>query len=452
MVSHDHASEQAQGQKRRRGMVLTAQGWHRLQAAELLAAAREVGSSHYTLEQLSERTGLSTKTLTKVRRRQHPVDQPTLVAYFEAFGLLLEASDYVSQEAEDSATLAVLTGLLQAPLKGQLPMDSPFYLYRASAEKLLTREIFQPGALIRVRAPRQYGKTSLVARGLSQAEAHGFRTAVVSLQLADREVLSNLSQFLQWLCFVVGKSLGLPNRLEELWSPIFGSNYSCTDYFESYLLPAAESPLLLVLDEVNVLFSYPEVAADFFGMLRAWYERSRHSTDGSEVWQKLRLVIIYSTEVFLPLNVHQSPFNVGLLITLPAFTEAQVQELAVRYGLTHPEQYTAELIRLLGGHPYLTQLALFHLSQQSGDLGHFLATVTTPNSIFDSHLRQQLGYLEEQPDLKAAMRQVVLSQKGVVLYPTQAFKLQGVGLIQFQAQLAVCSCQLYQHYFLQLFS
>ncbi|HEY9658163.1 MAG TPA: AAA-like domain-containing protein, partial [Allocoleopsis sp.] len=309
-----------------------------------------------------------------------------------------------------------------------------------------------PGALIRVRAPRQYGKTSLAARGLSQAEDQGIRTAVVSLQLADRQVLSNLSQFLQWLCFVVGKSLGLPNRLEDLWSPIFGSNYSCTDYFESYLLPAAESPLLLVLDEVNVLFSYPEVAADFFGMLRAWYERSRHSTEGSEVWQKLRLVIIYSTEVFLPLNVHQSPFNVGLLITLPAFTAAQVQELAVRYGITRPEQYAAELIKLLGGHPYLTQLALFHLSQQSEDLDHFLATATTPNSIFDSHLRQQLGYLDEQPDLKAAMRQVVLSKEGVVLYPTQAFKLQGVGLIQFQEQLAVCSCQLYQHYFLQLFN
>jgi transcriptional regulator with XRE-family HTH domain len=448
----DNASEQSQSQRRRRGIVLSAQGWQRLQAAELLAAAREIGDSHYTLEQLSERTGLSTKTLTKVRRRQNPVDQPTLAAYFEAFGLLLEPDDCISQEAGSEAPMSLLTGLLQTPLKGQLSLDSPFYIYRSSTEKLFAREIFQPGALIRVRAPRQYGKTSLVAQGLGQAEDHRFRTVVVSLQLADREVLSNLSQFLQWLCLMVGKSLGLPNRLEELWSPIFGSNYSCTDYFESYLLEADPSPLLLVLDEVNVLFNYPEVASDFFGMLRAWYERSRHSTEDSKIWQRLRLVIVYSTDVFLPLNVHRSPFNVGLLIVLPPFTEAQVQELAARYGLVNPEHCATALIQLLGGHPYLTQLALFHLSQQQEDLSHVLATATAPTSVFDSHLRLQLGYLEEHPDLKEAMRQVVLSDNGVVLYPPQAFKLQGVGLVRFQDQRAVCSCQLYQNYFQQLFN
>jgi len=451
VASHDHV-EQPQSSRRRRGIVLSAQGWQRLQAAELLAAARDNGDSHYTLDQLSERTGLSTKTLTKVRRRQNPVDQPTLAAYFEAFGLILEPDDYIPQEAGSKASGSILAELLQTPLKGQLSLDSPFYIHRSSSEKLFAREIFLPGALIRVRAPRQYGKTSLVARGLGQSEDHGFRKAVVSLQLADREVLNNLSQFLSWLCLMVGKSLGLPNRLEELWSPIFGSNYSCTDYFESYLLPSDPNPLLLVLDEVNVLFNYPEVASDFFGLLRAWYERSRHSTDGSEIWQRLRLVIVYSTDVFLPLNVHQSPFNVGLLIVLPPFTAAQVQELATRYGLTNPEQAAAALIELLGGHPYLTQLALFHLSQQQEDLSHFLATATTPTSVFDSHLRLQLGYLDEHPDLKDAMRQIVLSSEGAVLYPSQAFKLQGVGLVQFQDQRAVCSCQLYQQYFQQLLS
>lgn len=450
MASRNTVPERSQVQKRRRGIILSTQDWQRLQAAELLVAARENGGNAYTLEQLSDRTGLSTKTLIKVRRRQNPVDQPSLSSYFAAFGLSLTADDYLTQEPDSDASSPVLAGLLRAPLKGQLSLDSPFYIYRAPTEKLFTQEIFQPGALIRVRAPRQFGKTSLIAQGLSQAEEHGLRTAVVSLQLADREVLSQLNQFLQWLCLMVGKSLGLPNRLEELWNPIFGSNYSCTDYFESYLLPADDAPLLLVLDEVNVLFSYPEVAADFFSMLRAWYERSRHSTDASDIWQKLRLVIVYSSDVFLPLKVHQSPFNVGLLVMLPPFTESQVQELALRYGLTPSEQYAAELTRLVGGHPYLTQLAFFHLSQKQEDLHHFIDTAIAPVSVFDSHLRQQWSYLEAQPDLKAALQQVVLSREGAVLHPAQAFKLQGVGLIRFQNQLAFCSCQLYQQYFSQL--
>lgn len=449
VASSDDFSEQSPSQKRRRGVILSSQGLQRLQAAEYLSAARDNAGNPYTLEQLSDRTGISTKTLTKVRRRQNPVDQPTLAAYFNTFGLSLGVDDYISQEPDLDASMAILSSLLQTPLKGQLALDSPLYIYRPPAEKLLIKEIVQPGALIRIRAPRQFGKTSLIARGLNQAQENGFRTAVVSLQLADSTVFESLSQFLQWLCVMVSRSLGLPHRLDEFWNPLFGSSYSCNDYFESYLLPAAESPLLLVLDEVNVVFNYPKIAADFFGMLRAWYERSRHNTEGSEIWQKLRLVIVYSSDVFLPLNVHQSPFNVGLLITLSPFTQEQVQELAIRYGLTPPETYASELVKLVGGNPYLTQLALFHLSQEKITLDELLETVTTPESIFDSHLRQQLGYLEEHPELKEAMQQVVLNPNGVELHPTKAFKLQGVGLIRFQNQFSLPSCELYHKYFSQ---
>ena len=109
-------------------------------------------------------------------------------------------------------------------------------------------------------------------------------------------------------------------------------------------------------------------------------------------------------------------------------------------------------MKLVGGNPYLTQLALFHLSQQQVTLTQLRERLTTSESIFDSHLRQQLGYLEQHPELKDAMRKVVQSPDGVELHPTQAFKLQGVGLIRFQNQLAIASCELYQNYFTQVLS
>lgn len=127
VVSTDDFSEQSLSQKRRRGVLLNPQGWQRLQAAEYLSAARDNAGSPYTLEQLSDRTGLSTKTLTKVRHRQKPVDQPTLAAYFKTFGLSLEADDYISQEPDADASMAIWAGLLQTPLKGQLAVDFPFY-------------------------------------------------------------------------------------------------------------------------------------------------------------------------------------------------------------------------------------------------------------------------------------------------------------------------------------
>lgn len=394
------------------------------------------------------------RTLTKIRRRQQLVDQPSLAAYFEAFGLVLNSEDYLRQfspfaDPHGLGTSDILDHLPPVPLNGQLTKDSPFYIYRTPAEALLIRELSQAGALVRVKAPRQFGKTSLVARGLSHAETAGFRTAVVSLQLADQGVFSNLNQFLRWLCTLVTRSLGLADRVEESWNSLLGASYSCNDYFESHLLPAADTPFLLVLDEVNQLFHYPELAIDFFGLLRAWYEQSRHSpyphAEDNE-WQKLRLVIIYSTDIFVKLPIHQSPFNVGLLIELPELTLEQVQDLVSRYHLIPVEPYASQLLRLLGGHPYLTQLSLFHLSHQYS-LEQFSQTATAPNSIFRSHFNQQLGYLEAHPELKEAMRQVVTSPKGAELYPTIALKLYGVGLIRFEQERAVARCELYQDYF-----
>ncbi|NJO80070.1 MAG: hypothetical protein HC827_17170 [Cyanobacteria bacterium RM1_2_2] len=448
MRSSNHLSDSSQPQKRRRGFILSVQGWQRLQAAEVCSASQDNQNKPYTLEQLSERTGLSVRTLTKIRRRQQPVDQPSLAACFAAFGLVLEADDLIRQisDADPTPIADPPERLLQVPLKGQLPVDSLFYIYRAPAETLLTREIAQSGALIRVKAPKQFGKTSLVARGLAQAESVGFRTAVVSLQLADSTVFGSVSQFLRWLCAMVTRSLGLADRVEEFWNPLLGGSYSCNDYFESYLLPASASPFLLVLDEVNVLFQYPEVSADFFGMLRAWHEQSRHDSETGE-WQKFRLVLVYSTEIFVPLPIHQSPFNVGLLIELSGFTQEQVQALVTRYRIASAEPYAAQLLNLLGGHPYLTQLALFHLSHQRITLNELIQTVAMPNSIFSSHFNQQFGYLEAHPELKEAMRQVVLSPTGVELYPTIGLKLRGMGLIRFQNEFAVSSCVLYQNYF-----
>lgn len=119
--------------KRKRGVILSLQGWQRLQAAEQLAAARYNSGCAFTLEQLSEQTQLSTKTLAKVRHRQKPVDRLTLADYFGAFGLTLTPDDYLNQEFANPQSEALLDSLRQAPLKGQLVPDSPPYVYRPLA-------------------------------------------------------------------------------------------------------------------------------------------------------------------------------------------------------------------------------------------------------------------------------------------------------------------------------
>ena len=287
--------------KRKRGIILSAKGWQRLQSAE----QRSIGQSNlgkaFTLQELSERTGLSPNTLARVRSRKVAVDQQTLENYFRAFDLTLGLDDYADSES-------TIVGIRQPVLlSGQLPLDSAFYVQRSPIESMCYDAILQPGALLRIKAPRQMGKTSLVARVLAQAREQQFATAITSLQLADSTVFTDLKRFLQWFCAIVSQNLGLPNQVDKYWDDLFGNSYNCTNYFEKYILAEIETPLALAFDEVDVVFDYPDIATDFFGMMRAWYEKARYGDGRSDLWQKLRLVLVHSTEVYVPLNIHQSP-------------------------------------------------------------------------------------------------------------------------------------------------
>lgn len=99
-------------------------------------------------------------------------------------------------------------------------------------------------------------------------------------------------------CASITYELNLPEKLDDYWKGVLGSKNKCTNYFQRYLLPAINSPVAIGLDEVDEVFKHPIIAADFFGLLRAWHERSKNET----VWKNLRLVIVHSKEVYIPLN------------------------------------------------------------------------------------------------------------------------------------------------------
>ena len=83
-----------QRSKRQRGVILSPVGWQRLQEAQEKSEKEASHRHSFTLEELNETTGLSPHTLTKIRRRQIPVDKRSLEDYFSAFNLTLTTSDY----------------------------------------------------------------------------------------------------------------------------------------------------------------------------------------------------------------------------------------------------------------------------------------------------------------------------------------------------------------------
>ncbi|MEM1279828.1 MAG: AAA-like domain-containing protein, partial [Cyanobacteria bacterium P01_H01_bin.152] len=212
---------------------------------------------------------------------------------------------------------------------GPVPINSRLYIERPPIETRTFAEVVKPGSLIRLKGPRQMGKTSLLRRILHEAKSHGIRVVPLSLHRVDQATLQDLDRFLRWFCANVSHQLGIPPRLDDFWNADIGSKVSCTLYLEEYLLKQLEQPLAIALDEVNELFQFSQISTEFLPLLRSWYEDAKEI----EEWRKVRWILSHATDIYVPLQIKQSPFNVGLSIPLPEFTIPQIQDLVERHGL-----------------------------------------------------------------------------------------------------------------------
>ena len=333
---------------------------------------------------------------------------------------------------------------------GAVPLDSTFYIERPPIEQLIYQEISKPGSVIRIKAPKHMGKSSLLVRLIDYAKRSGYDTVYLDFLQADEEIFTSLDKILRWFCANVSRQLQLKPMLDDYWDEEIGSKVSCTIYFQGYLLSQIDSPLVLALNEVNRLFEYPKIAQEFLTLLRSWHEEAKQN----HIFQKLRLVVVHSTEVYITLNIKQSPFNVGLPIQLPEFTSEQVLSLARRHGLNWTDgnvetrNFASLLMAMVGGHPYLVRLALYHLvNSDQKSLDQLLQEAPTITGIYHNYLQSHLATLQKNPELATALKKVITAQDGVQLDHILAYKLESMGLVKLDGNQCTLSCELYRKYF-----
>lgn len=317
----------------------------------------------------------------------------------------------------------------------------PHYIDRPPTEQRCFDAIVLPGSLIRIKAPQKMGKTWLLNRILNYAEQQDYYTVPINLMRIEEAVLQDLDRFLKFFSSRVSRRLQLDRQIEQYWDAGLGSNTSCTEYFEEYILANCDRPILLALDNADRLFPYGEVAANFFSLLRAWYEDARILED----WQKLRLVIAHSTDIYPTLNINRSPFNVGLAVDLSEFTQEQVTALVQAQTATADIQ---TLTNMVGGHPYLVQQAIDYLQVQPDiSVKTLMQIAPTEAGPYAQHLRDLLAHLQQHPALAQAMKTIVEASEPVRIKPEQGFILHSLGLVQLQGNAVAVRCNLYRHYF-----
>ena len=326
---------------------------------------------------------------------------------------------------------------------GTIRLDSPFYV-RRKEDGIVEGCLAQPGSTVVVKGPRQSGKSSLLARIHAVSKRQGRRSVYVDFQTFDEPQLASLHSVLQTLARRIARTLKTTLKPDDVWdSELLGEKASFAEFLTQAVLEGSSSPVVLLLDEVDRLFDR-SYRGDFFAAVRGWH--NNRATE--EAWENLHLVLGHATDPALWIeNLNQSPFNVGDRLRLGRFTVNEVADLNERHGNPlRSREEVADLMELVGGHPYLVRQALYVLATERWSLARLREEAAKDTGPFGDHLRRHLWALLQSDRLRTVVARI---GRGEGCDDESLFqRLLASGLAAGDNRsTARLSCALYQQYF-----
>jgi hypothetical protein len=323
-------------------------------------------------------------------------------------------------------------------VSGTTSPDDAFYVERrgdTTIKNLWRRN----GETLVIKAPRQFGKSSLLVRYLHGCKDQKKRCAVFDLQGLAQKQLADYPIFLAGFAKKLLQRVNLP----EADLPILESGDDLTDLVERRILDRLEEPLVLAFDEADRILGRTW-QGDFFGMLRVWHN-NRATIDA---WRNVDLALVVSTEPYLLIESDsQSPFNVGEIIALKAFEVDDVAELCEKYDVLLNAAEIDELHQLLGGQPYLTRLALYRLrTEDELTLRKLANEAADDDGYFIEHLKALLLKVQAaklQEVLRETIRTGEVPGRDMAAY----YRLNGAGILTKDGDRVVPANLLYARFF-----
>ncbi len=321
--------------------------------------------------------------------------------------------------------------------------DSPFYIERPE-DQTVKDYVQQQGITVTLKGPRQVGKSSMLMQ-IEKAIEPQKQMVIINFSDFEQAILQDAETFFRQFCTLLSDELGLENSVAVYWGHPLGNPQRCTRYMGRYLLKQLERPLVLALKAVDVLFE-TGFQTEFFGMLRGWSDK--RSRTGKSVWKQLDIILITSTEPYQFIkDLTISPFNVGLVIELSDFNEAQVAELNRRHRHPLNDEQVKQLTELVAGQPYLVRQALHWVASQRCVPDQLFKQPPDDDGPFGPHLRRLLRRLLNRPEQQAALKQVI--QENKLDDEAMFFRLEGAGLARRgeRSKDVFLRCPLYANYF-----
>lgn len=296
------------------------------------------------------------------------------------------------------------------PPGGAVLLSSRFYVKR-HGDAVVHNAVIRRDGLVRIRGPRQVGKSSLLARGLAHARQTGARVVVTDLQRIGVNDLSNLDDFYFALSRRIAAQLGTGSP-RDYWAAPGSAVEKFDEFFESEVLRTSKAPLFWGIDEADAVFDQ-DYSEEVFSHMRGRF--NARALEGNSLWQNVTTILTYSTEAHLLIrDLARSPFNVGTAVELDDFTPNQVSELNTLYGCPlRSEGEIARLYSLVGGHPYLVRHCLYEAKSREIGIKGLEEAATGDFGFFADHLdRMRIGILGDEA-LVSAVRGLLRGESGL---------------------------------------
>jgi hypothetical protein len=306
-----------------------------------------------------------------------------------------------------------------------LEVGSRFYIARHTDEAVF-RVLSNPLAMVTVLGARQTGKTSLILRVYADINRLGnqIRPILIDFQNISYKEFESVSLIWRAIAEEIARQLQLPGWSTSDWELDLSHDINFSNFLDHFVFEESESPLLMCLDNVDILFHWP-IKSDFFASMRAFYNRA--VTDPA--WGKVQWLLGTSSEPsFFISDLTRSPFNIGLRIELSNLTPKEVESFAARHGLNLDQHNVQRVMDYLGGHPYLVHLLLYHLVRNPMFSDQHFNANTAGGGIFKEHLYRYMTEFESDKELADAMKKVIAGQSINEL--KMVARLEAAGLVQ----------------------
>jgi len=235
---------------------------------------------------------------------------------------------------------------------GTLEGDAPSYVSRSADEELFAS--LRRGEFSYILTSRQMGKSSLMVRTSERLRKNGIVAVTIDLTSIGQNL--TVDQWYNDMLEKLGERLKLEKEMEDYWlnkqhlSPLQKWRSALTDV----MLKRINEPVVIFIDEIDVVRRLPFSTDEFFACIRELYNRR---TEDATLKRLTFCLLGVASPSDLIRDTRLTPFNIGNRIELRDFEVSQALVLAK--GLKQDAEQNRILIDRVthwtGGHPYLTQ-------------------------------------------------------------------------------------------------